>query len=154
MDKSNSSVYCVHTVYCVCVFVCVCAGLRVCTSVSLFLCVFTFFFSCAAEGEAVKRGIALACLLSGCKDEDRKWAYSARERWEKGWIEEWAENEKNEGKGHGWLERQKEKGRRAAGVDKWLGEGREADRMTLESLLWANERNYDRIKVDRDGEKN
>lgn len=75
MDKSNSSVYCVHTVYCVCVFVCVCAGLRVCTSVSLFLC---------GEGEAVKRGIALACLLSGCKDEDRKWAYSARERWEKG----------------------------------------------------------------------
>lgn len=45
MDKSNSSVYCVHTVYCVCVFVCVCAGLRVCTSVSL--CIHFFFFMCS-----------------------------------------------------------------------------------------------------------
>lgn len=79
MDESNIFQ---HTV-CVCVFllpVCLCGitCVRLCFSVYT---IHFFFFMCSRKkGEAAKRGIALACLLSGCKDEDRKWAYTAGKR--------------------------------------------------------------------------
>ena len=38
-------------------------------------------------------------------------------------------------------------------MDKWRGERREADGVTLESALRADERRYDRTDIDEDGEK-
>lgn len=81
--------------------------------------------------------IALPCLLSGGENEDRKWADGAGEQGKRGeWRDEHRLRKIMEKGTDDWRDR-KRKGGRAGGMDKWLGERREADRRTFESVLRA-----------------